>query len=201
MKDKKPSKASFRVGKAEINIETSNAWTVAVLFLSFILSVVFSAVTGSMLAEIDLVWAFSLLMGIIIINILFDMIGTATQTAQEKPFHSLAARRVSGAADSVNILRHAPQVANLCNDVIGDVAGIVSGGATATIVTQLILTFSLSGLWPSLLLTGVVSSLTIGGKAFFKTIAMKKSNNIIFFVGKIIYYVCYPFRHIKRGRK
>lgn len=201
MKEKKPPKSSFRVGKTEINIATSNKWTVIVLFLSFILTVLFSAITSSMLAEIELWWAFILLFAIIFINVAFDMIGTATQTAQEKPFHSLAARKVSGASDCVNILRHAPQVANLCNDVIGDVAGIISGGATATIVAQLVVTFSLKGILPSLLLTGIVSALTIGGKAFCKTIAMKKSNNIIFFIGKIIYYVCYPFRKLKKGRK
>jgi len=200
VKKKKPPKSSFRVGRAEINIATSNKWTVVVLFLSFILSVVFSAVTSSMLEEINLVWAFVLLMVIILINIGFDMIGTATQTAQEKPFHSLAARKVNGASDCVNILRHAPQVSNLCNDVIGDVAGIISGGATTTIVAQLVLTFSIKGILPSLLLTGIVSSLTIGGKAFCKSIAMKKSNDIIFFVGKFIYYVCYPFRKLKKGR-
>lgn len=61
------------------------------------------------------------------INILFDMIGTAVQSAEEKPFHSLAARKVKGARESISVIRHAPQLANLCCDVIGDIAGIISG--------------------------------------------------------------------------
>ena len=94
------------------------------------------------------------------------MIGTAVQSAEEKPFHSLAARKVKGARESISVIRHAPQLANLCCDVIGDIAGIISGATTT--------------------LTGIVSSLTIGGKAMSKGISMNNGNSIVFTVGKIM---------------
>ncbi len=198
MKQKKPPKTSFGIGKNITNVESSGSWTIAVLIMSFVFSISFSGITTTMLSELNLMWAFVVLMFIIFINILFDIIGTATQAAQEMPFHSLSARKVAGAAESVNILRHAPQVSNLCNDVIGDIAGIISGGATATIVTELVMTFSLDGLWPSFLLTGLVSSLTIGGKAFCKSLAIKNANYIVFLFGKVIYYLTYPFSKLKK---
>lgn len=154
-----------------------------------------------MLRELNLTWAFILLLIIILLNIFFDMIATAAQTAEELPFHSLSSRRVSGAVQSVNLIRHAPQVSSLCADVIGDIAGIVSGGVTTIIAAELTSSYGMSGILPSLTLTGIVSSLTIGGKAFFKTIAMRNSNNIIYYLGKLIYYICFPFRKRAKGRK
>ena len=114
------------------------------------------------------------------------MIGTAVQSAEEKPFHSLAARKVKGARESISVIRHAPQLANLCCDVIGDIAGIISGATTTLIVSELVAKFNLSGILPSLILTGIVSSLTIGGKAMSKGISMNNGNSIVFTVGKIM---------------
>lgn len=76
-------------------------------------------------------------------------------------------------------------MSNLCCDVIGDIAGIISGATTALIVAELVAAFSLSGMLPSLLLTGLVSSMTIGGKAVCKGIAMQNGNSIVYFIGKI----------------
>ena len=131
--------------------------------------------------SLNLFFAFIVLFAIIAINILFDMIGTAVQSAEEKPFHSLAARKVKGARESISVIRHAPQLANLCCDVIGDIAGIISGATTTLIVSELVAKFN-----PSLILTGIVSSLTIGGKAMSKGISMNNGNSIVFTVGKIM---------------
>ena len=117
------------------------------------------------------------------------MIGTAVQSAEEKPFHSLAARKVKGARESISVIRHAPQLANLCCDVIGDIAGIISGAATALIVEQLAKVLGIKALFPSLLLTGIVSSLTIGGKAVCKVIAMQRANSIVFSIGRLYAFI------------
>lgn len=186
MKVKKCGKKSFRVSKAYTNVSASKAWTIFVIIISFLLSVAFGAVTNTTLKKLELGWAFVVLLIIIGINIVFDMIGTATQAADEIPFHSLASRKARGSSESVMIIRHAPQVANLCCDVVGDIAGIISGGATALIVAELVETFAWEGLLPSLILTGFVSSLTIGGKALSKSFSMKQSNQIVFIIGKIM---------------
>ena len=94
--------------------------------------------------------------------------------------------KVKGARESISVIRHAPQLANLCCDVIGDIAGIISGATTTLIVSELVAKFNLSGILPSLILTGIVSSLTIGGKAMSKGISMNNGNSIVFTVGKIM---------------
>lgn len=194
MKNMKPGRNSFKVSKPAQNISASKSWNVIVIVLSFVLSVIFSAVTTISLSRLNLMWAFFVLLIIITINILFDIIGTATQTAEESPFHSLSARKAKGAAQSVMIIRHAPQISNFCCDCMGDVAGIISGGVTALIVAELVSAFSLEGLLPSLMLTGMVSALTIGGKAVFKVLAIKNSNYIVYFMGKAV-SVFFPHKH------
>lgn len=177
----------FKVPKPDSNVSTSHKWTVLVIIMSFVLSVVFSAVTSAAMESLSIFFAFMVLFLIIAINILFDMVGTAVQSAEEKPFHSLSSRKVAGAKESITIIRHAPQLANMCCDVIGDIAGIISGAATALIVAELISILNLHGMLPSLILTGIVSALTIGGKSMSKSVSMQNGNSIVFMVGKLMY--------------
>lgn len=185
-KNNKPGKNSFKVAKSSQNVSGSRTWTLVVIVLSFVLSVIFSAIATVSLSRLDVLWAFFILLAIIVINILFDIIGTATQTAEESPFHSLSSRKVKGAAESVMIIRHAPQISNMCCDCMGDIAGIISGAVTTLIVAELVTAFGWEGILPSLILTGIVSSLTIGGKAFFKVIAIRNSNHIVLFMGRLL---------------
>lgn len=198
------NKKVFKVSKPAFNIAISHKWTVLVVILAFILSVAISSVTSGIMSDMSIVGAFFVLMAIIVINVLFDMAGTAVAAAEEHPFHSLSTRKVKGAAQSINVIRHAPQVANLCNDVIGDIAGIISGASTAIIVAELTSIMGVGSVWISLSLTGLVASLTIGGKAFFKGIAMQNCNHIVFLIGKILYYfskLTAPFKKKNRGSK
>lgn len=193
-------KKSFQVSKPAQNISVSHKWTIFVIILSFFLSVVFSSITSGVMGNMHIVGAFIILLFIILINIGFDMFGTAVASAEEYPFHSLAARKVKGASHSVKIIRHAPQVSNVCNDVIGDIAGIISGSSTAIIVVQLTANFGVNGTIASLILTAFVASFTIGGKSFCKGLAMQNSNHIIFFMGKC-YYILDKFISIFKKRK
>lgn len=183
-----PRKKKFKVPRPNSNVSTSHKWTIIVTILSFILSMFFSFVTSVAMKSLTVFFAFVLLFVIIAINIVFDMVGTAVQSAEEEPFHSLAARKVAGAKESISIIRHAPQLANMCCDVIGDIAGIISGATTALIVAELVAMFELRGMLPSLILTGLVGALTIGGKAMSKGISMQNGNYIVFIVGKIMYF-------------
>lgn len=189
-----PRRKKFKMPKPNLNVSTSYKWTAIVLILSFALSVFFSFVTSAAMESLEIGFAFILLLVIIAVNILFDMIGTAVQSAEEKPFHSLSSRKVPGARESISVIRHAPQLANMCCDVIGDIAGIISGATTALIVAELVAMFNLKGMLPSLILTGLVGALTIGGKALSKGISMQNGNTIVFMVGKIMYF----FKHLKK---
>ena len=132
--------------------------------------------------------AFLILLLIVLIGIIFDIIGVAVTSADEKPFHSMASRKVPGAMDSIKLLRNAERVSSICNDVVGDICGVVSGSASATIALQILQNFDFS--WPqvvSLMMSALVAGLTVAGKAIGKTFAIGSCTQIVQSVGKLIW--------------
>ena len=49
----------------------------------------------------------------------------------------MAAHNEPGASEAISLLRNASHVSSFCNDVVGDICGIVSGTTAAVIVVQL----------------------------------------------------------------
>lgn len=136
--------------------------------------------------------AFIILLTIILVGIVFDIIGMAVATADEKPFHSMAARKVPGAQAAIRLLRNAERVSSICNDVVGDICGVVSGSASATIAVQILQNVEFG--WPqvvSLLMSAFCAGLTVGGKAIGKTFAVNSATMIVHTVGKIIYWLAH----------
>ncbi len=187
----------LRVKSSAENLKVNHKWTVIVTILAFVLSVAFSVLTASA-DEMGTVLAFVVLLLIVIMSIVFDMLGMAISTASEAPFHAMATRRIKGAKESIKIIRNAQQLSSLCNDVIGDIAGIISGAMTGAIVIGLATILNADFNLLNLLLTGLVGALMIGGKAAGKGVAMLNNNTIVFILGKIVYYVCAPFKRKKR---
>ena len=139
-----------------------------------------------------------ILLAIVLIGIVFDVIGVAVTSADERPFHSMAARKVPGAQESIKLLRNAERVSSICNDVVGDICGVVSGSASATIAAQVMMNFeaSASSIIP-LVMSAMVAGLTVGSKAIGKTFAMKSCTQIVHSVGKLVW----AFHHLPQLRK
>ena len=156
---------------------------------------------AGLMNKVNLIWAFMILFAFILIGIIFDIIGVSVTAASEIPFHSLCSRKVRGAKEAVRLIRNADKVGNFCNDVIGDIAGIISGSAAGAIVVMLH-SFSPNSdeFILSVALAGIVAALTVGGKAFGKGIAILNCNSIIFTVGKIISFIM-PVKDKKSKKK
>ena len=118
-------------------------WVVTAFLLSFVISAVFSVAMGEVTANASIIVAILLLLFFIALGILFDVVGLAVATADASPFHSMAARKVPGAQESIRLLRNAERVSSICNDVVGDICGVVSGAASATIALQIIEKFEI----------------------------------------------------------
>ena len=163
-------------------------WVVTIFLVTIVISGMISLLSDEVMARSSVAVAFLILLAIIFLGIVFDIIGMAVATADEKPFHSMAARKVPGAHEAIKLLRNAERVSSICNDVVGDICGVVSGSASATIAA-LILTNANVG-WPrgiSLAMSALVAGLTVGGKAIGKTIAVNSCTAIVHTVGKVIY--------------
>ena len=148
------------------------SWPIRVFFISICLSAALSVISSELLGAASLAASFAILAGFIGLGILFDIIGVAVTAADEKPFHSMASHREPGAKEALRLIRGADKVSSFCNDVVGDICGIVSGTTAAVIVVELQRHLSVQGVLLSLAVTALVSGLTIGGKALGKTFAM-----------------------------
>ena len=163
-------------------------WVITIFFVTILISGTISLVSDEVMANSSVLVAFLILLAIIFLGIIFDIIGMAVATADEKPFHSMAARKVPGAYEAIKLLRNAERVSSICNDVVGDICGVVSGSASATIATLILTNVEIG--WPrgiSLIMSALVAGLTVGGKAIGKTVAVSSCTQIVHLVGRIVY--------------
>ncbi len=181
---KDAKKKSKKKGKQE---KSTGRWAVQVFFIAVILSAVLSFASDQALDGAGIGVAFAVLLAFILLGIVFDIIGVSVTAADEKPFHSMAARKTPGAREAIGLIRKADKVSSFCNDVVGDICGIISGSTGAVIVTQLYAAFGLPSIAMSLAVTALTSGLTIGGKALGKSFAIAKSTAVLQLVGRILH--------------
>lgn len=175
-------------------------WAVLICVLTLLISGGISFLSDVLLSRGGTVVAFITLLAIVLVGILFDMIGVAVTTAQESPFHSMASRKVPGAREAIWLLRNAERVGSICNDVVGDVCGVVSGSASALIAAKIVLSEEPS--FVPLLLSSTVAALTVGGKALGKSAALRSCTPIVYAVGRFLYAMHHiPQRLQNRNKK
>lgn len=166
----------------------SNAsWIALVVTMTFVISITMSFVTNSLTENLNIVFAGLILLSIIAVGIVFDIIGIAVTAADETPFHALASKKKKGAKAAIRLIRNAEKVSSFCNDVVGDIAGIISGSTSAVIVIYIVNAFhTKSDIVPGMIVTALVAALTVGGKAMGKSLAIKKSYYIVHFAANVL---------------
>ena len=180
-------------------------WVITIFLATIAISAAISLASDFVMGKSSMGVAFLILLMIVFIGILFDIVGMAVATADEKPFHAMSSRKVRGAKECIMLLRNAERVSSICNDVVGDICGVVSGSASATIAAQVLANFELSfaSIVP-LVLSSLVAALTVGGKAVGKGIAVKGCTDIVYHAGQVIYlftHVAELFRSKNRSNK
>lgn len=160
--------------------------------ITLVLAAIFSVISTAILSGVS--WAIGMVIVflIVLLGVISDTIGVAATAAREKPFHAMAAEKLPGAKQAVQITRNADKFSNFTNDVIGDIAGVISGTASAFVVLQLAAQLgygegSTYQLVVSVIFTSIVAALTVGGKSVGKTIAITYSTEIIYRVGRLFY--------------
>lgn len=167
-------------------------WIIKITLIAFTMSLVFSLASESIIPNVDVIVGIIILITFILIGILFDMIGVAVTSADEKPFHSMNSRKVRGANVAVLFKKNADKLSSFCNDVIGDICGIISGSAGGIIALKLANSINQDKFIITLLITAVIAALTIGGKALGKSYAINKSNYILYEFSKVVSYFYNP---------
>ncbi len=155
---------------------------------SFFLAVGFTYLSETFASRLNSIFLSCVFLTIIIIiNTVSDIIGTAVTAATHAPFNAKAAKRIPGAVQGLRLVHNADRVANLANDVIGDITTTVGGALGISIVVQIMLLEpEVSKFWLNVFITALIAAVIVSSKAAGKKIALKHPDDIIFFTGRAL---------------
>ena len=180
------NKYSKKVAKNFLHKKKDVSWIIKISILSFLIAFSFSLMTEFIIPKLGVYGSFVIVLIFIFMGIVFDMIGISVTVAEKKIFNSMATKKVVGAKASLKLIKNASKVSSFCNDVIGDICGILSGSAGAAIAIAFANYNEISTFYVALIVTSVISALTIGGKAIGKSRAMNKANDILYRFAKFL---------------
>jgi hypothetical protein len=169
-------------------------WSALIAVITLVLAAIFTIISSLVLGEVNVIIGMIVVLLIILVGVVFDAVGLSAAAADEVPFHAMASEKVYGAKEAIQICRNADRVSSFCNDVIGDISGIVSGTASAIVVLRLVYQFGQTDesqfhFVLAVIFTSIVAALTVGGKAIGKSFAIHYSTDIILLVGKLFYLI------------
>ena len=176
MKNKKE-----KTEKSDSNIK----WCIEVVIITFILSILFSYISANGVSKLSILPAILILIAVILVGIIADIIAIAVTVANEDEFHAKASKKIKGSKTAIKFIRNSSKVSNFCADVIGDIAGVLSGAISAIIALKLTEYYGMSSSF-QFIVSALVASITVSGKAMTKEFAKKNANKILEVVTKII---------------
>ena len=163
-----------------------NSWPLIVTILAFGISIIFSFISESIMPKVGIIIGIIILIVFILIGIIFDMIGVAVTSSDEEPLHAMSSKKIKGAKKAVSFKKNADRVSSFCNDVIGDICGIISGSAGVSVAKGISDNFNFNLFYTGLIVTALIAAATIGGKAFCKRIAIDNNHKIVYLTAKVI---------------
>ena len=179
-----------------------NLWPLKVTVITLFLSAFFSFFTEIISTKSNLVVALLICILLVIISIIFDGIGVSVTNCDVGPLTAMAARKVPGSKRALKLVQNSEKVSSICCDVIGDICGVVSGACSAAIVIRII---AYAGdtyqLLYSIIASAFIAALTVGGKAFEKTVAIKNSKEMVMLTARIICFFTGEDRKERKNAK
>lgn len=175
-----------RVKNSKKPLSKGTIWTIKITVVTFILSAFFSFISELTSSNAHISLMAILLIVLVALSIVTDAIGVAATSCDLAPLLAMASRKEPGSKKAIMLVKNAERVSNICCDVIGDICGIVSGACTLAIVIKITVDNPTANYWVSILLSSIVAAVTVGGKSFFKAIAVNNSKELIMFVARIL---------------
>ncbi|MFA6859803.1 MAG: DUF21 domain-containing protein [Clostridia bacterium] len=164
-------------------------WPIQICVLTFFLALFFSVSSEFLLSKTGIIVSSIIILFLIFVSVMADMVGVAVTAASFDHINAMAARRIRGAKESVVIVSNSEKFASFCNDVVGDVCGIISGAAGSVIVIKIFEAYTPTGsvkILIAALISGLIASLTVFTKAIGKKVAIANSESIVMKVGKFL---------------
>ena len=171
--------------KEYLRKKAQKRWIITAFALSFCITAVLSLGSDVVVSTLDMAIAIPVLLFFIFTGIIFDAVGLAVAVADIKPFNSMAARRMVTGKKAVWLISNAEKVGSFCNDLVGDICGVMSG-ATGTAIAARLFDGMVSEVWLTLMMTSLISAMMVGFKAIGKLIAVKHSEKIVLYTAKVM---------------
>ena len=159
--------------------KNDKSWIIKITVFAFFMSLVFSFLSDLTLSKTNIIVGIIILVLFIFLGVIFDIIGVSITSVDISPFNAMSSKKVKGSQTAVKLIKSADKVSSFCNDVIGDICGIISGAAATIISVSLANKLDINSLYITLIVTSLTAALTIGGKAIGKGIAIRKNVIII----------------------
>lgn len=168
-------------------LKKSTIWTIKITVITLFLSALFSFASELASTKAHFSIMIILLLFLISLSIAADAVGVAATSCDLAPLLAMASRKEPGSKRAIMLVKNAEKVSNICCDVIGDICGIVSGACALAIVIEITADMGETlNMVISVLMSGVVSALTVGGKSLFKSVAVNNSKELILLTARII---------------
>lgn len=181
-------------GKRKRKAKRSANWALKILVLTFILSLVSSVLSQVAVGGSDILIATMLLIFMIITSIIFDVIGVSVTSCTMCGIENSDVKDDGVKRLASTLIANAEKVNNLCADVIGDICGVMSGACGASIVAAISDALGTDAFLPSILVSAVIASVTVGGKALCKRIAVTNSESIVLFTARRLNSIIRTFK-------
>lgn len=162
--------------------KSNKVWPFVISFITLAIAFSLNIVASIFTEKLSLTGAILILIGIVLVGILFDILGTAVISADMVAFSSMASSKVRGAKESIAIIKRASIFSNIFNDVIGDSCGIISGATLGAIFIKIAM--SSTSIYYTVA-SSIIAAFTVGGKALGKGFSIKNAESIVFLVGRI----------------
>lgn len=197
MKKKHSYNEKVKKDNRAMHVSKDTIWILQITLMAFVISLSLSFVSETVIPNVYVFISIIIVFLFIILGIVFDMVGVSATVADAKVFHSMATKRVRSSKTALLLIKNNSKVSSFCCDVIGDICGILSGSAGITIAVSISSLYNINLVVVNLIMTSLIASLTIGGKAVGKSYAINKANKILYRFAKAIDVV--TFNRTKKG--
>lgn len=173
-------------------------WPLAVLAMSFAISMCFGVLSEISLSNASIIIAIVVILLFVFIAIVADMLSVAITACDMKPFRAMASKKVRGAKEAIKLKQNDDRMASIFGDIVGDVCGILSGAAGATVASAII-TDKIVGFWGIViasLVSAIIAGITISGKALMKRYSIDHAESIVMKFAKFL-----SFFHSNKDKK
>ena len=162
-------------------------WAIKIFILAICMSCLFSMFSQTILSSMGVIMAIVTIVFFIFISVVFDMVGVAITCTNEEYFIEKEGKE-KGASVALSMKKNSEKVCSFCNDVVGDICGILSGASGACVILSITSHVANDALVVivSSLVSAIIAGLTIFSKALMKSYAINNANAFILKIGKLL---------------